>query len=320
MCGRCGTSSMTTTCASGARSLLGGYQGERQATSSTRSEPAASETSPPRCMGWSLGKFAQIADCGSITGIASSSASSTSARNASGSRPADSVRITGLAGVGEPGRDCLDLCGWAQSRPAGRDFLAHLGRLPRRQQRLEADVQIHGAGRLPLCELAGADHRLVQGRHVRDVSGPLGEGRGDDVRAADEGEVAVPLRPRVGAVALAVGDRLGGGDKHRRARQQRAVDGVTSLQQTGHRVQEHRREPPLGQPVAGGHRDGERLVCQVVVRRTFRTVTALAGECLPGRCPLRPRRGEDVLDLEGAKRLEQRLATIDRVGHRCVRR
>src|SRR5579863_3297727 len=128
MCGRWGTSSMTTTCASGARSLLGGYHGERQPTSSTRSAPAASDTSPPTCSGWSYGKFAHTADCGSITGIASSSASSTSARNASGSRPADSVRMTGLlASASLAATASISEDGLSRA-PLGATFLRTLGR------------------------------------------------------------------------------------------------------------------------------------------------------------------------------------------------
>ncbi len=51
--------------------------------------------SPPRCSGLVRGKFAHTADCGSTTGTASSSASSTSAPNPSGARPTDSVISTG---------------------------------------------------------------------------------------------------------------------------------------------------------------------------------------------------------------------------------
>src|SRR5579864_8074952 len=95
MCGRCATSSMTSTVAVPGL-LLGGYQGDRHPASTTRSaSPASGPSSPPACSGFPRGKLELTADCGSTTGIASSSASSTSAANASGSRPAVSTASTG---------------------------------------------------------------------------------------------------------------------------------------------------------------------------------------------------------------------------------
>src|ERR1700722_10444191 len=95
MCGRCGTSSITSTVASPGLAL-GGYHGDRQPSSTTRSASAASgPSSPPACSGLPRGKHELTADCGSTTGSASSSASSTSAANAAGSRPAVSTASTG---------------------------------------------------------------------------------------------------------------------------------------------------------------------------------------------------------------------------------
>src|SRR6516165_12483874 len=96
MCGRCGVSSMTSTVALPGLAL-GGYHGARQPSRITRSASFASgASSPPACSALVRGKFAHSADCGSTTGIARSSASSTSAPNAPGSRPAASVASTGL--------------------------------------------------------------------------------------------------------------------------------------------------------------------------------------------------------------------------------
>ncbi len=75
---------------------LGGYQGDRQPSSTTRSASAASgASSPPACNGLARGKHELTADCGSTTGSASSSASSTRAAYAAGSRPAVSTASTG---------------------------------------------------------------------------------------------------------------------------------------------------------------------------------------------------------------------------------
>src|ERR1700691_5468036 len=102
MCGRCGTSSMTSTVAFPGL-LLGGYHGDPQSTRTTRSATAASgASSPPACSGLLRGKLELTADCGSTTGRASSSASSTSAANASGSRPA--VSTAGAAAASSPAR------------------------------------------------------------------------------------------------------------------------------------------------------------------------------------------------------------------------
>ena len=95
MCGRCGTSSMTSTVAFPGLAL-GGYHGDRQPSSTTRSASTArAAKSPPACIGLPRGKLELTADCGSTTGSARRSASSTRAANAAGSRPAVSTASTG---------------------------------------------------------------------------------------------------------------------------------------------------------------------------------------------------------------------------------
>jgi hypothetical protein len=97
MCGRCGVSSMTTVRPRGGL-FDGGYQGARHATSSTRSVVAMNGSRrEPRYNGCIFGKLPHTVPCVSMTGTPNASAKVTRARNASGLRPADSVRMIGFS-------------------------------------------------------------------------------------------------------------------------------------------------------------------------------------------------------------------------------
>src|SRR5262249_10413486 len=80
-------------------------------------------------------------------------------------------------------------------------------------------------------------------------------------------------------------------------------------------VQQHRLRPAGDQRVAGSHVDGERLVPGLDEGRAGLVVEFLTRQRLPDGRPFRAWGGHDVVDLELAKRLEDRLAPIEIVLH-----
>ena len=204
MCGRCGISSMTSTSAVPGLAL-GGYHGARQPSRITRSASFASgASSPPACSALVRGKLAHSADCGSTTGIASSSASSASAANAPGSRPAVSIASTGFRAPASSAAAASTSSGAATVRPGGGAGRLGRGRLPVPEQYLHRRVHVHRPGRSLGGELAGPLDHPVQHADVGRRARPLGERRGHALRAAGDRQVPVPLGPGVRARGVAV--------------------------------------------------------------------------------------------------------------------
>src|SRR5262249_53754846 len=93
------------------------------------------------------------------------------------------------------------------------------------------------------------------------------------------------------------------------------VDAHASLQHADAGVHQHRLRPAGHQRVAGRHVDRERLVPGLHEGRAGFVVELLARQRLPDGRPFRTRGGHDVVDLELAKRLEDRLAPVEIVLH-----
>src|SRR6266851_1094119 len=82
------------------------------------------------------------------------------------------------------------------------------------------------------------------------------------------------------------------------------------LQEAGAGMQQHRLHPPGHLRVAHRHVDGQGLVPAIDVGGTRLLIDLLAGERLPHRRPFGAGRGDDVVEAEAAKRLEDRLAAV----------
>src|SRR6516165_8315541 len=83
-----------------------------------------------------------------------------------------------------------------------------------------------------------------------------------------------------------------------------------ALQQSRAGVQQHRPHPPGHLRVAHRHIDGQGLVPAIDVGGTRLLVDLLASERLPHRRPFRTRGGDDVVEAQAAKGLQNRFAAI----------
>ncbi len=205
--------------------------------------------------------------------------------------------------------DGVDLFGRAVRRAGLHDRLGFTP-VPLLKEDLQRDVEVRRSRRGAPGEFRRARHHRRKGVDAGGLVGPLGEGLGDLVRAADDGQVAVPLAARVLSWAVAVRGGLRGADHHRDAREQRAVDGHGALEETGGGVQQDALRPAFDQSVAGGHADGDGLVGQVKVLRAGQSVAVAAGEGLPDGGPLGARRTEDVVGADGVEGGHESVAAV----------
>ena len=200
-----------------------------------------------------------------------------------------------------------------------RRHLARSGRgRPVVQHVLERDVQIDRPLGDALRHLAGAHDALIEGVRAGDGARPFCH-RLDEALDAADGEAAVPLLLDIEIGIFAQGLGFTRHDDHGHFVLQGAMDAHASLQHADAGVQQDRLWPPGHQRVAGRHVDGERLMPGFNEGRTGLVVQLLARQRFPERRPLRARGGHDVIDLELAERLEDRLAPVDIVLHLCPR-
>src|SRR5262249_39165305 len=160
----------------------------------------------------------------------------------------------------------------------------------------------------------GADHAFIERMGAGHGARPF-RNRLDEALDAAHGEAAIPLRLDVEGGVFAERLGLARHDHHGHLVLHGAVDAHASLQHTDAGVQQHRLRPSGHQRVAGGHVDRERLVPGLDEGRAGLVVELLTRQRLPDGRPFRARRGHDVVDLELAKRLEDRLAPVEIVLH-----
>ena len=200
-----------------------------------------------------------------------------------------------------------------------RRHLARSGRgRPVVQHVLERDVQVDRPLGDALRHLAGAHDALIEGVRAGDGARPFCH-RLDEALDAADGQAAVPLLLDIEIGIFAQGLGFTRHDDHRHFVLQGAMDAHASLQHADAGVQQDRLWPPGHQRVAGRHVDGERLMPGFNEGRPGLVVQLLARQRFPERRPLRARGGHDVIDLELAERLEDRLAPVDIVLHLCPR-
>ena len=196
-----------------------------------------------------------------------------------------------------------------------RRHLAHRGgRRPVVQHVLQRDVEIDRPLGHALRHFAGADHALIKRMGAGDRACPFGD-RLDEALDAADGEAAIPLLLDVEVGVFA--ERLGftRHDDHGHFVLHGTVHAHAPLQHADAGMQQDRLRAAGDQRVAGRHVDGERLVPGLHESRAGLVVELLARQGLPDRRPFRARRGHDVVDLELAKRLEDRLAPVEIVLH-----
>ena len=219
-----------------------------------------------------------------------------------------------VLGVAQKFGDLLDVLRARLQDGCGRDLAGRGGRRPVVQHVLERDVEVDRPLRHALRHFAGADHALIEREGAGDGARPFCD-RLDEALDAADGEAAVPLLLDVEIGVFA--QRLGFArhDHHRHFVLHRAMDAHASLQHPDAGVQQHRLRPAGDQRVAGGHVDRERLMPGFDEGRARLVVELLARQGLPDGGPLRAGRGHDVVDLELAKGLEDRLAAVEIVLH-----
>jgi hypothetical protein len=215
-----------------------------------------------------------------------------------------------VAGPDQQLGDFLDI-GVLGPRPGRRrDPALVLVRSPFLQHHFKRRIEVDGPHRSALRELAGAYDVLVEGVHIRRLGRPFGHRLDQALRTADDAEAAVPLRLDRELRILAKAHRLARQDDHRHFGEHRRMHAGRALQEAGAGVQQHRLHAARHLRVAHRHVDGQGLVPAIDIGRARLLVDLLAGECLPHRRPFRARRGDDVIEAQAAKRLEDRLAAI----------
>ena len=176
--------------------------------------------------------------------------------------------------------------------------LQTFGRRPLFQHGLDGDIEKGRALGGALGQLPGASHRFVERLSGGDPAAPLGEWLHQTVGAADDAQVAEPLRAGVELGSLPVGGRLAGANQHRHFTLVCAVDAHGSLHYAYAGVQQHGLHPPGHAGVAGGHRHGQGLVPAVDVGRAGPLFQLLAGQRLPYRGPLGAGGRYDVVNVQ----------------------
>ena len=192
-------------------------------------------------------------------------------------------------------------------RRSGRHVACVRRRRPVMQHVLERDVEIDRPLRHALRHLAGAHHALIERIGAGHRARPFGD-RLDEALDAADGQPAVPLLLDVEIGVFAQRLRFARHDHHRHFVLHGAMHAHASLQHADAGVQQDGLRPAGHQRVAGRHVDGERLVPGFHEGRPGLVVELLARQRLPDRRPFRARRRHDVVDLELAKRLQDRLA------------
>ena len=175
------------------------------------------------------------------------------------------------------------------------------------QHVLERDVEIDRAFRHALRHFAGADHAFIERVGAGDGARPFRD-RLDEALDAADGEAAVPLLLDVEIGVFAERLRFTRHHDHRHFVLHGAVHAHAPLQHADAGVQQDRLRAAGDQRVAGRHVDGEGLVPGLDEGGPGLVVELLARQGLPDRRPFRARGGHDVVDLELAKRLEDRFA------------
>ena len=182
------------------------------------------------------------------------------------------------------------------------------------QHRLHRDAEIGRSLGGALGQFAGADDGLVKRFRSRRLLRPFHDRLQQTLIAADDAEIAIPLRTRI-EVGLAECQRLARHDQHRRFHDARGADRHRALQQARAGVQHHRLHPAGDGGVGVGHGDGDGLMAAVQVGGTGRSVALLPRHRLPERRPFGAGRADDVVDAQIAKRLEDGFAAVMIVRH-----
>ena len=158
----------------------------------------------------------------------------------------------------------------------------------------------------------------MQGEGAADRVRPLGDAVDEAVRAADNRQEPLPLRPGLEPFLLAVGLGFAGHHDHRNTLAVRRIDPHGALQQPDPGMQHHGLHPPGHHGVSHGEIDRERLVRAAQVDGTVGIVGILAGESFPHGAPFGTGRGHHVIHVQTPERLDNRFAAIKIVFHRNV--
>ena len=217
--------------------------------------------------------------------------------------------------LGEQGGELFDILRRSQQAWRGGNFARIGRRRPRIHQGFRGNRQVNWPCRLPLRHLAGADDAFIERVNAARDRTVFDDRVNQMSRAADDAEIADPLRARIELRLLAVGHRLARDHHHRNSGNERAVDTHRALQQAGTRVQQHSLQPSGGQRVARGDVDGERFVPHIQELGAALFPVNLVGHSFPDRRPFGTRRGQDVFDAELSKCFDQGFAAIELIFH-----
>ena len=158
--------------------------------------------------------------------------------------------------------------------------------------------------------LAGADDAFIERVNAARDRTVFDDRVNQMSRAADDAEIADPLRARIELRLLAVGHRLTRDHHHRNSGNERAVDTHRALQQAGTRVQQHGLQPSGGQRVARGDIDSERFVPHIQELGTALAPVDLVSHGFPDGRPFGARRGQNVLNSELVECFDYSVAAV----------